>query len=137
MIIEQSIFRKGYEMKKLLLFLLTMFLINSFVFPAHAETLEPIGIHRITFYCNCEKCCGRWANGRTASGTIPARYRTIAVSTKEIPFGTVVKIDGFEQYRIAEDTGVAPGQIDVYVPDHEECLRLGLIYRECFIVKGE
>lgn len=124
-------------MKKLIVILLAAILTYTAAVPAYAETLIPIGQHRITFYCNCKKCCGRWSGGKTASGTIPTRYRTIAVSTKEIPFGTVIKIDGFEQYRIAEDTGVSPGQIDVFVPDHEECLRLGMLYRECYIVKGE
>ena len=124
-------------MKKLICAVVILILTACAGSPAYAETFEPIGVHRITYYCNCSKCCGKWANGRTASGTIPTRYRTIAVSTKEIPFGTVIKIDGFEQYRIAEDTGVAPGQIDVFVPDHAECLRLGMTYRECWIVRGE
>lgn len=101
-----------------------------------AATWESIGEHRLTFYCNCSRCCGRFAGGPTASGRMPERYRTVAVSTKEIPLGTVLYIDGFG-FRVAEDTGVSPGTIDIYCPDHQMCLDLGVKRRDVWIVRGD
>ena len=99
-----------------------------------AETWESLGTHRITHYCNCEKCCGKWAGGKTASGTVPTRYQTVAVSTKEIPLGSTIYIEGYG-FRIAEDTGVSSGTIDVFCPDHQLCLQLGVKRREVWIVR--
>lgn len=98
-----------------------------------AERWESIGTHRITHYCNCSRCCGKWAGGKTASGTTPTRYQTVAVSAKEIPLGTLLYIEGYG-YRIAEDTGVSAGTIDVFCPDHDLCLQYGVKRREVWIV---
>lgn len=100
--------------------------------PAYAGERE-LGMYRITFYCNCAKCCGR-AGQKTASGTWPERYRTVAAG-KELPFGTKIRIEGFEDLRIVEDRGVGNGRIDVFVPDHQECLQLGLMYRKVWVVE--
>lgn len=95
-----------------------------------------LGTYRITFYCNCPKCCGSWSGGKTASGTWPTRYRTVAAGN-DLPFGTMIRIEGFEDIRVVEDRGVGSGCIDVFVPDHQECLRLGLMYREVFIEEAD
>lgn len=100
-----------------------------------AERWTEIGEHRLTFYCHCARCNGR-ANQPTASGVMPTRYQTIAVNKKEIPLGTKVYIDGFG-YRIAEDTGVPAGCIDIFIPDHQLCLWYGVKYRNVWIVEGE
>ena len=100
--------------------------------PAYAGERE-LGTYRITFYCDCARCCGR-AGQQTASGTWPTRYRTVAAGP-ELPFGARIRIDGFEDLRIVEDRGVGNGCIDVFVPDHQECLRLGLMYRKVWEVK--
>ena len=87
-----------------------------------------LGEFRITHYCNCEKCCGKWANGRTATGTTPTEGRTIAVDPAVIPLGSEVRLNG--HIYVAEDTGVHGKAIDVYVDDHGEALRLGLYRAE-------
>lgn len=81
----------------------------------------------ITYYCGCEKCCGKWAQYHlTSSGTTPEAGRTIATDTMIIPYGTIVEIFGHEY--IAEDTGssIIGNHIDIYVDDHDEALQLGL-----------
>lgn len=78
---------------------------------------------QITHYCNCEICCGKWANGSTATGTEATEGRTVAVDPNVIPLGSEVRI-GDHTY-IAEDTGVRGRVIDVFVNSHEEALRLG------------
>mgnify|MGYP001074600999 CR=1 FL=1 len=79
-----------------------------------------------TAYCACPKCCGKWADGITASGTKATAKRTIAVDSKLIPLGSKIEIEGLGTY-IAEDTGSAiKGKIiDIYFDTHEEALKFG------------
>ena len=35
-----------------------------------------------TGYCNCSLCCGKWAGGHTASGTVPKANHTLAVDAQ-------------------------------------------------------
>lgn len=103
------------------------------------EIIEPqlvsLGTFKLTAYCPCKKCCGKWAGGNTASGTKPTANRTIAVDTKVIPFGTKVIINGVTY--IAEDTGsaVKGNVIDIYFEDHNVALKFGVKYAEVFLVK--
>lgn len=83
---------------------------------------------KTTAYCACRKCCGKWANGKTATGTTPTQGRTIAVDKREIPLGTHVLIDGVEY--IAEDTGVRGKHIDIFFNSHSEALKYGVKYVE-------
>ena len=87
-----------------------------------------LGTFKVTFYCPCEKCCGKWAGGLTAGGTVPTEGRTVAVDTGVIPLGTRLRIGGHEY--IAEDTGVSGRTIDVFVDNHNEALQLGVQYSE-------
>lgn len=80
----------------------------------------------ITYYCACTKCCGENACGITASGKQIERGM-IAMSS-HYPFGTKVMIDGI--IYTVEDRGGSGiendlHRIDIYVPDHNEALRLG------------
>lgn len=97
------------------------------------EDLISLGEFRLTAYCNCSICCGKWAGGATASGVMPASNRTIAVDTDVVPFGTEVIIDG-DTY-VAEDTGSAiiGNRIDIYMDSHQSALNFGVQYAEVFI----
>ena len=88
-----------------------------------------LGKFKITAYCNCSKCCGKWAGGPTASGTMPQAGRTIAVDPKVIPLGSKVIIDGHTY--IAEDTGSAikGNKIDMYFDSHSEAMTWGVKYK--------
>lgn len=99
-------------------------------------TMELIGTFKITYYCSCSKCCGKYANGYTATGTKATDGRTIAVSPKKIPYGTKVYIEGIG-YRIAEDCGgaIKGNKIDVYVDSHAKALKLGTRTSKVYIVK--
>lgn len=93
------------------------------------ETYEGVFVNeeefKITHYCNCHICCGRWAGGPTASGTYPSSNRTVAVDPDIIPLGTRILIDGVEYF--AEDTGSAikGNRIDIYCNSHQEALDRG------------
>jgi 3D (Asp-Asp-Asp) domain-containing protein len=84
-----------------------------------------LGKFSATAYCNCTKCCGKWAGGPTASGAMPQAGRTIAVDPKVIPLGTKVLING--QTYVAEDTGSAikGNKIDIYQDSHSSALNWG------------
>ena len=108
-----------------------------------AETeseMEYAGTFTLTAYCNCQKCCGKWAGGPTASGLMPEAGRTIAVDPDVIPLGTRVYIDGLG-YFTAEDTGSAinGNRIDVYMGSHSEARNFadgaGSCKAEVYIIK--
>lgn len=90
---------------------------------------------RTTGYCNCRKCCGKWAGGRTASGTKPKQGRTIAVDRRLIKLGTKVVIDG--KTYIAEDTGSAikGKKIDIYYSSHKAAQKHGVKYKKIKVYK--
>lgn len=107
---------------------------NSDELYGNSEQLEDDGCWehsatcRITHYCNCAKCCGKWAGGPTASGVMPVAGRTIAVDPSVIPLGSEVLING--QIYVAEDTGVSGYWIDIYCNSHGEALQRGMYYTE-------
>ena len=93
-----------------------------------------LGEFRLTFYCPCRKCSGRWGR-KTATGTTCKEGRTIAVDKNVIPLGTEVRIG--DRVFIAEDTGVQGKSIDIYMESHAACLRAGVQYSEIFIKKED
>ena len=104
---------------------------------AEEPILASLGEFTITYFCACEKCCGKPeghpAYGITASGTTVCQGRTIAVDPTVIPLGETVLIDGHEY--IAEDTGssIKGNHIDIYISDHETCLQMGVDVKEVYI----
>lgn len=83
---------------------------------------------RITAYCGCRKCNGKWYGQPTASGTDYVQGRTIAVDKSQIPLGTHVRV-GDHEY-VAEDTGsnINWDCIDIFFEDHQEALDFGVNY---------
>lgn len=100
--------------------------------------LEYAGNFRTTGYCNCRRCCGKWAGGATASGKMPKAAHTVAVDPAVIPLGTRLMINGVEY--TAEDTGgkwVQGAHIDIFYSDHDAAKAHGVQYADVWIVKGE
>lgn len=105
--------------------------------PAEPELLD-LGTFKITHYCPCSKCCGKWADGITATGTQATQGRTIAVDPDVIPYGTEVLVsyeDGTEAVYIAEDCGgaIQGNRIDVYMDSHQAALVGGIKSAEVFV----
>lgn len=91
----------------------------------YGEALYTIEVD-VTHYCACTKCCGPNAQGITASGKNVA-VGMVAMSSY-YPFGTQIMING-TMYTV-EDRGGSGIEnsiyrVDIYVPDHNEALRLG------------
>lgn len=100
------------------------------------ESRVYLGNFKITHYCACTKCCGKNAQGITASGKKVEENKTIAVDPSVIKLGSKVFIDGYG-YMEAQDTGSAikGNIIDVYIADHQEALNLGVVYKDVWLVK--
>lgn len=96
--------------------------------PSNAQQGTPIATIQVdvTHYCACAICCGSNADGITASGKRAARGM-VAMSSY-YPFGTQIMINGI-MYTV-EDRGGSGiendrSRVDIFIPDHNEALRLG------------
>jgi len=108
--------------------------------------LVSIGEFRLTAYCSCSKCCGKWAKDRPvdsagnelvygASGELLTAGYSIAVDPTVIPYGTVLLINGKEYEAMDCGGAIKDKRIDVYFNDHDEALEFGVQYAEVFIVE--
>ena len=62
--------------------------------PVQRELWRFLGVWRVTGYCPCSKCCGKWADGVTANGTaISTCAVRIVAAPPGVPFGTRLWID--------------------------------------------
>lgn len=96
-------------------------------------TINNLGKFLLTAYCACPQCCGEYANGITATGTVATAGRTIAVDPTVIPYGTEVIIDGHTY--VAEDCGgaIKNNRIDIYFDTHSEALEFGVKYADIYV----
>ena len=91
-------------------------------------------IYKITAYCSCSRCCGKYANGITAMGTRATSGRTVA-APPGYKFGTKLLING-KQYIVEDRGGAIKGnRIDMYVNSHSEALRWGVRYLPVKVIK--
>lgn len=107
--------------------------VKPYVETVTLSTKESIGEFVITAYCPCEKCCGEYADGITASGTVATEGRTCAVDPEVIPLGTEIEIDGVKY--IAEDVGgaIKGNRIDICFNDHRSALQYGVKCKEVYV----
>ena len=102
---------------------------NSIAYGQLESTLgKYLGNFKLTAYCNCAVCCGRWAGGPTASGKMPVQGRTIA--TGVLPFGTKLNIGG--KIYTVEDRGTPYGHIDIYMERHADAEEFGVRYADVY-----
>lgn len=95
------------------------------------KTVAMREVWKITAYCPCKKCCGRWSDGVTASGhKIQSGDRFVAAD-KSIPFGMMITIPGYGTVPVLDRGGAIKGnRIDVYFDTHQEALEWGVQYFE-------
>ena len=93
-----------------------------------------LGNFKITHYCICSKCSGKWGSATAWGGKVTPGY-TIAVDPKVIPKLSTVYIDGYG-VRFAEDCGgaIKGNKIDVAVSSHSEAIKLGVTYKDVWIM---
>ena len=106
--------------------------------PAAGELLKPAAAAKtrtlrmvVTAYCPCKKCCGKNAQGITASGKRVSHNdgRFVAADTTVLPFGKKLVIPGYHGGTPVEvlDTGSAikGKRLDVYFASHQTALEWG------------
>ena len=120
--------------------------------PSVVEISEPKDVRtfRVTAYCSCKKCCGKWALNRPldengneivygASGEVLVSGISCA---SPLPFGTNVELSGYGtvtvEDRIADWVVEKYGEnlIDIYFSDHEAARQWGLQTLEGEVING-
>ena len=106
----------------------------------YSDTVDKIflGYFKLTAYCSCRKCCGKWADCRPkdengndivygASGAKLIEGISVAVDPSVIPYGSMIEFD--EHFYLAHDTGggIKGLRIDVYYNSHERALQFGRV----------
>ena len=89
-----------------------------------------LGNFMMTAYCPCPLCCGAYATGRTASGTVATEGVTVAMGG--LDFGTQIMING--HIYTVEDRGTQYGHVDIFFASHEAALAFGLQYADVYLV---
>ena len=108
---------------------------------------DHLGEFKLTAYCGCEKCCGKWGQDRptdengdlivyTANQTVAKEGITIAADTNIFPFGTILIIDGHEYTVQDRGKAITGNHIDIYFESHEEAVQFGVQYKDIFM-RGE
>ena len=87
---------------------------------------------RVTAYCSCSKCCGKFADNVTASGYIIHDGDRFIAAPPEYDFGTVMIIPGYSESKpvLVRDRGgvIKADKLDVYFDSHQEALNWGVRY---------
>lgn len=95
---------------------------------------KPIRGFKITAYCPCKICNGKWA-GLTALGK-PIKYYTnmkvniCAVDPKVIPLGSVILYNAIPFLAIDVGGKVKGKHIDILLPTHKETIIFGVKYKQ-------
>lgn len=88
--------------------------------------LKSLGTFRLTGYCKCRICCGKWSSiNSTFTGAVPRANHTISVDPRVIPFGTKVMINGIIYTAEDKGGGVKGKHVDIFCNSHAEASRIG------------
>jgi len=104
--------------------------------PAVHNSKIIIKIMRVTAYCSCEKCCGKYADGITASGHRISLGDKFIAAPKGFDFNTKIDVPGYsnEPVPVLDRGGAIKGdRLDVYFDTHQEALNWGVKYLEVTI----
>lgn len=108
------------------------------------ESIDSIDLRtfRLTAYCPCEVCCGRWAKNRPLDENgepivIGAWGKPLVDGysvASPLPFGTQVYLVGIGTVEVQDRTAnwvvekYGEDIIDLYMTDHQEALKFGVQY---------
>lgn len=87
---------------------------------------------RVTGYCPCSKCCGKFADGITACGHKIRPGDTFVAADKRYSFGTKMIIEGYsngQTIKVLDRGGAIRGnKLDAFFHTHKEALQWGVKY---------
>jgi 3D (Asp-Asp-Asp) domain-containing protein len=116
---------------------------------AEADNSEPILAQssewqtvrmRVTAYCPCERCCGRYSNGQTACGHKIRPADVFVAADKKYSFGTEMLVPGYNNavpVKVLDRGGAIHGnRLDVFFASHNEALDWGVRYLDVKVRRG-
>ena len=97
---------------------------------------------RVTAYCACTKCCGKWASKRPLDtngkpivyGASGKKLISNYSCASPLPFGTKIKLDGIGTVEVQDRTAnwvvnkYGKNIIDIYMTNHNEAYKFALKY---------
>lgn len=87
---------------------------------------------RVTGYCPCPICCGRFAQGRTANGHIIRQRERFVAADKKYPFGTEVVVPNYNNektIKVMDRGGAIKGNcLDLFFDNHATAAKWGVKY---------
>ncbi len=87
---------------------------------------------RVTGYCACRKCCGRFADGITACGHKIRRGDAFVAADRKYSFGTEMIVPGYNNdkpIKVLDRGGAIRGdKLDVFFHSHKEAQKWGVQY---------
>ena len=90
----------------------------------------------VSAYCPCSKCCGRFADGITASGHHIQPGDRLVAAPAAYPFGTRMIIPGYGEAPVLDRGGAIKGnKLDVFFHSHAEALQWGRQQIEVIILE--
>jgi len=104
---------------------------------------------RVSAYCQNSCCCGKFADGITASGHKIKPGDAFVAAAKGIPFGTMVTIPGYANGQpvpvLDRGGAIGEGKLDVFFDDdpetgltgHQRALNWGVQYLEVTFGRGK
>ena len=126
---------KGIRLVKRMALRLSQALLIALVIGTAIQNIAYGGeLYKITFYCSCPICTGKWADGHFASGK---EVYDGGVACNHMAFGTKLNIGG--RIYTVEDRGSKKyfgtfqdkvKHIDIWMSSHEEALKAGVDYKE-------
>lgn len=97
----------------------------------------------VTAYCPCRKCCGRFADGKTASGKSVYTNGSmfVAADTKVVPMGMMLSVPGYHAglpVPVLDRGRVIKGnRLDVFFMSHQRAARWGARWLDVTVYLGE
>jgi 3D (Asp-Asp-Asp) domain-containing protein len=87
---------------------------------------------KVTGYCPCPKCCGKYSDGKTACGHRIADDDTFVAADRRYAFGTKMTVPGYNDSRPVDvlDRGgaIRGNRLDVFFKSHREARKWGVRY---------
>lgn len=81
----------------------------------------------LTAYCPCERCCGDWADGITASGHKIMAGDKFVAAPKDLPFGTVLDVPEYGKVEVLDRGGaIKENRLDLFFDTHQKALNFGI-----------
>ncbi len=97
----------------------------------HARQWQTVPM-RVTAYCPCPKCCGRFSDDITACAHKIKPGDTFVAADRMYPFGTEMIVPGYnnaEPVKVLDRGGAISGnRLDVFFPSHQQALNWGVRY---------